>query len=135
MPVVRHGRLDRTPVAADRVRVFVVEHVVVHALHLAVEHDLAHHAVALIELCIGDRLAVRTTRTINAETVQRIAKKRRLLARGALVHALPRIPVVVVLRRVGMAEAAVGMGRQLHVKDSKTLEILQKHPECFAYTF
>ena len=34
-----------------------------------------------------------------------------------------------------MAEAAVGMGRQLHVKDSKTLEILQKHPECFAYTF
>lgn len=34
-----------------------------------------------------------------------------------------------------LAEAAVGMGRQLHVKDSKTLEILQKQPECFAYTF
>jgi len=34
-----------------------------------------------------------------------------------------------------MAEAAVGMGRQLHVKDSKALEILQKQPECFAYTF
>ena len=34
-----------------------------------------------------------------------------------------------------LAEAAVDMGRLLHVKDPKALEILQKQPDCFAYTF
>jgi hypothetical protein len=42
---------------------------VIHLLLLAVEHDLAHSAVALIELSISYELAVGTTWTVDTKTV------------------------------------------------------------------
>jgi hypothetical protein len=34
-----------------------------------------------------------------------------------------------------MAQAALEVGRELHVNDSKLLDVLRKRPGCFAYTF
>jgi hypothetical protein len=51
------------------------------------------------------------------------------------VNAARDVDVYIVELAKKMAEAAVEMGRQLHVKDAQVVDVLQKQPECFAYTF
>ena len=81
--------LGGTTEAADRVWILVIEHVVIDLLLLAVEYDLAHHAMAFVELRICHDLAICPTGTVDAETIQGVAQKGRRLTRITLVKTLP----------------------------------------------
>jgi hypothetical protein len=88
---------------------------VVHGLQLSVEHDLAHHAVALVELIVSDELAVSITRSVDAKAIEGVTNEWRWLTGIALIQALPGITVVVILLCIWMSKAAIGRQRGIRI--------------------
>ena len=74
MVAVAHRRSRLAAVAPGAIRVFVVQVVVVHGLPLTVPLDTPNVAVALVQVCVAQPLALVSAWPVDAKAVQRIAE-------------------------------------------------------------